>query len=142
MADKKLQIKIATPEKLIFESAADSVTFPAAEGEMTVLPGHMPLVARLLSGDIVVRNDGKEIPFVVVGGFAEVNGGSVTILTSFAEDIATITDEHVASARARAEELAAMKGKEEVNFEHFASELERSLTRVKIADKWRNKKYR
>ncbi len=142
MADKKIQIKIATPEKLIFESAADSVTFPSAEGEMTVLPGHMPLVARLLSGDIVVRADGKEIPFVVVGGFAEVNGTSVTILTSFAEDITTITDEHVATARARAEELVQMKDKEEVNFEHFASELERSLTRVKIADKWRNKKYR
>jgi len=139
---KKITIKIATPEKLIFESEADSVTFPSVEGEMTVLPGHMPLVARLASGDIVVKNAGKEIPCIVVGGFAEVNGTSVTILTSFAEDIAAITDEHVASARARADELLKMKDAEDVDFEHFVSELERSLTRVKIADKWRNKKYK
>lgn len=141
MADKKLQIKIATPEKLIFESVADSVTFPAAEGEMTVLPGHMPLVARLLSGDIVVRNGAEETPFVVVGGFAEVNGTSVTILTNFAEDMAT-AQSAAESARARADELVKMKDREDVDFEHFATELERSLTRVKIADKWKNKKYK
>jgi len=35
-----------------------------------------------------------------------------------------------------------MENKELVDFEHFAAELERSLTRVKIADKWRTKKYR
>jgi F-type H+-transporting ATPase subunit epsilon len=105
MEIKKIQIKIATPEKLIYETSADSVTFPSVEGEMTVLPGHAPLVARIASGDIVVRMAGVEIPFLVVGGFAEVNGASVTILTSFAEDIRAITDEHVASARARADEL-------------------------------------
>jgi hypothetical protein len=35
-----------------------------------------------------------------------------------------------------------MENKEHVDYEHFEAELERSLTRVKIADKWRTRKYR
>ena len=49
----------------------------------------------------------------------------------------------IEKAKARAEELKKlMAGKEHVDFEHFEAELERSLTRVKIADKWKNRKYR
>lgn len=46
-------------------------------------------------------------------------------------------------AKARAEELRNMKDAQDVvDFERFEAELERSLTRVKIADKWKGKKYR
>jgi hypothetical protein len=49
----------------------------------------------------------------------------------------------IEKAKARAEELKnLMENKEQVDFEHFEAELERSLTRVKIADKWRTRKYR
>lgn len=141
MAEKKLQLKIATPEKLVYEAAVDSVSIPAAEGEITVLPGHAPVVVRLLSGDIVARSLDEETPFVVVGGFAEVNQESVTILTNFAEDVLA-AEGAIQSARARADELEKMKGRQDVDFGHFASELERSLTRVRIADKWKRKKYK
>ena len=57
--------------------------------------------------------------------------------------ISEISEDVLAKAKARAEELELMKKNNEVvDFEHFESELARSLTRVKIADKWRGKKYR
>ena len=67
----------------------------------------------------------------------------VAVLADFAEHVAHISDEVIAKAKARADELQKlMENKDHVDFEHFESELERSLTRVKIADKWKGKKYR
>jgi F0F1-type ATP synthase epsilon subunit len=91
--------------------------------------------------------DGEHIPMAVAGGFIEVKKEdgvtTVAILADFAEHVSDITDEEIAKAKAKAAELQKLaENKEVVDYEHFASELERSLTRVKIADKWRSKKYR
>ena len=144
---KKLQLKIVTPEKLILEELVDSVTLPTTEGEITILADHIPVVAALTSGDIVAISDGEHVPMAVVGGFVEAKKESdktvVTILADFAEHIGNITEEEIAKAKARAEELKKQaENNEIVDFEHFTTELERSLTRIKIADKWKTKKYR
>jgi len=144
---KKLQLKIVTPEKLILEELVDSVTLPTTEGEITILADHIPIIASLASGDIVAITDGEYVPMAVVGGFVETKKEGdqtvVTILADFAEHIGTITDAEIEKAKAKAEELRKKaENNEIVDFEHFESELERSLTRVKIADKWRTKKYR
>jgi len=151
---KQLQLKIVTPEKLILEELVDSVTIPTTEGEITILPDHIPLIASLASGDIVAIINGEYIPMAVVGGFVETkklapaqSGGNVitevTILADFAEHIGNITEEEIEKAKARAEVLKKQaENNEIIDFEHFETELERSLNRVKIADKWRTKKYR
>jgi len=145
---KQLQLKIVTPEKLILEEMVDSVTIPTTEGELTILPNHVPLVGGLASGDIVARQDEEDIPMALVGGFVEIKNNKdgiteVAILADFAEHIGSISDEEIEKAKAKAEELKKLaENKEIVDYEHFATELERSLTRVKIADKWKNKKYR
>ncbi len=145
---KLLKLKIVTPEKLILEEGVQSVTIPTKEGEITILADHVPLIAPLASGDIVSYVNGEHIPVAVVGGFVEVKNGDngnteVAILADFAEHVGDITDEMIEKAKAKSEELRKLsENKEVVDFEHFESELERSLTRVKIADKWKNKKYR
>ena len=144
---KTLKLKIVTPERIVLEEDVDSVTLPSIEGEITILPGHVPLISALKSGDIVARKGDEVIPIAVVGGFIEIkqtpDGGEVAVLADFAEHVSEISDEAVLKAKARAEELSKMKENEEVvDFEHFESELARSLTRVKIADKWKSKKYR
>ena len=144
---KKLNLKIITPEKLVLEESVDQVTFPTTEGELTVLPEHIPLIANLASGDIVATANGEPIPYAVVGGFVEVKNindvTNVAILADFAEHVSELSDSAIEKAKARSEELRKQsENKEVVDFEHFATELERSLTRVKIADKWRTKKYK
>ncbi len=144
---KQLKLKIVTPEKLILEELVDSVTIPTTEGEITILPDHIPLVASLASGDIVAISNGEHIPMAVVGGFIETKKEnditSVTVLADFAEHVSLITEEEIEKAKAKAEELKKKaENNEIVDFEHFESELERSLNRIKIADKWRTKKYR
>lgn len=149
---KKLQLKIFTPEKQILDEMVDFVTLPTTEGAITILPNHIPLIASLATGDIVATVNGEQVPIAVVGGFIEIKKPHqdekedvtvVTILADFAEHVSNISDAEIEKAKARAEELRLLaKNKEIVDFEHFETELERSLNRVKIADKWRTRKYR
>ena len=148
MSSKKIQLKIITPERLVLEEIVDQVTLPTLEGEITILPEHIPVIVGLKSGDIVAMSGGEPIPFAVSGGFVEVKTGTdgnteVAVLADFAEHVADITDDAIAKAKAKSDELRKqMENAGHVDFEHFEAELERSLTRVKIADKWRTKKYR
>lgn len=147
MSTKQLKLKIVTPEKLILEEEVDQVTLPSTEGELTILPEHIPMIAGLASGDVVAFTNGEQVPLAVSGGFIEVKQvdghTEVAILADFAEHVADITEEAIKHAEAKALDLKKQaENKEIVDFERFATELERSLTRVKIADKWRTKKYR
>jgi len=72
MNNKKLKLKIVTPERLILEELVDQVTLPTTQGEITVLPNHIPLIASLASGDVVATVGGEQVPMAVVGGFIEV----------------------------------------------------------------------
>ncbi|MFA4975140.1 MAG: ATP synthase F1 subunit epsilon [Candidatus Paceibacterota bacterium] len=145
---KQLKLKIITPERLVLEEMVDQVSLPTTLGEITVLPDHIPLVTGLTSGDVVALINNEYVPMAVVGGFIEIKKDEndvtvVAVLADFAEHLSELTDDKIEKAKARAEELKKqMENKEVVDYEHFAAELERSLTRVKIADKWRSKKYR
>lgn len=140
---KQLKLKIITPERTVFEEMVDQVTLPTTEGEITVLPGHIALVSALGSGDIVAKRGEEVVPMAVVGGFIEVKHDEVAVLADFAEHVSEISEDALTKAKARAQELELMKKNNEVvDFEHFESELARSLTRVKVADKWRGRKYR
>lgn len=145
---KQLKLKIVTPEKLILEEMVDQVSLPTTEGEITILPGHIPLIAGLKSGDVVAFTSSEHVPVAVVGGFVEIKQNKqgeteVAVLADFAEHVAEISDVAIEKAKVRSLELKKqMENKEHVDFEHLEAELERSLTRVKIADKWRTRKYR
>ena len=124
------------------------MSLPTTEGEITVLPDHIPLIAGLSSGDVVAKSNGEDVPIAVTGGFLEVKKNDkgeteVAVLADFAEHVYELSDEAIEKAKARAAMLKkAMENKDIVDFEHFSAELEASLNRVKIADKWRTKKYR
>ncbi len=145
---KQLKLKIVTPERLVLEEIVDQVSLPTTLGEITILPEHIPLITELKSGDVVALVNGEYIPIAVVGGFIEVKNGEngnteVAVLADFAEHMSELSDVAIEKAKTRAEELKKqIENKEIVDYEHFEAELERSLTRVKIADKWRTRKYR
>lgn len=145
---KLLKLKVVTPERLVLEDLVEQVTLPTTGGELTILPNHIPIIIGLASGDIVAKLGDEYLPMAVVGGFLEVNKDSdgttlVVVLADFAEHVSELSDEKIEQAKLRSLELRQqLENNEIVNFEHFESELERSLTRIKIADKWRVRKYR
>ncbi len=85
MADEtnQLRVRLVTPERILFEHAADAVELPSKSGYMEVLYGHAPLVAELGAGDVTLHGgpDGDQI-YNVSWGFAEVLPDRVTILAS------------------------------------------------------------
>ncbi len=145
---KQLKLKIITPERLILEEMVEQVTLPTTLGEITILPDHVPLITEIESGDIVALANGEYVPMAIAGGFLEVKKDesgvtNVVVLADFAEHVSELSEKKIEQAKKRAEELyKQMENKEHVDFEHFESELERSITRIKISDKWRSRKYR
>jgi F-type H+-transporting ATPase subunit epsilon len=148
MSTNQLKLKIITPERLVLEELADQVSIPTVVGEITVLPNHIPLVVELAKGDIVSYINKEPKPYAVVGGFIDIKKNEdgiteVAILADFAEHVSDLSEEKIREAKERSEQLKKeMENNQVVDFEHFQAELERSLTRVKIADKWKSKKYR
>jgi len=99
-----LQLDIVTPEKRVFSQEVDSVTLPGSEGELGILPQHIPLVTALKPGELVYAKGGKSEPYAVGSGFAEVTGQRVSVLTDMAMGEADIDEKSVEDALKRAQE--------------------------------------
>lgn len=69
-------------KEILFDGSAVSVSVPGAEGELTVLKNHIPLITLLKTGQIKVKVDNKEHLFNVQRGLLEVNSARTTILVS------------------------------------------------------------
>jgi F-type H+-transporting ATPase subunit epsilon len=75
-----LHLEFVSPESVLFSGDVDQVDLPGAEGDLGVLPGHAPMVTALRPGIVTVFRDNTRVPFVVVGGFAEVGPAGLTVL--------------------------------------------------------------
>ncbi|WP_134679750.1 F0F1 ATP synthase subunit epsilon [Paracoccus ravus] len=80
MADT-MQFDLVSPERNLLSVPVREVRLPGAEGDLTAMPGHAPAIVNLRPGLVtVVKADGSDTEFAVTGGFAEINGESVTLL--------------------------------------------------------------
>jgi F-type H+-transporting ATPase subunit epsilon len=78
----QLNCIVVTPEETALEQKAESIVLPLYDGEIGILPGHSPLIGRLGFGEMRIRSDGKESRYYVDGGFVQVAGDVVSVLTS------------------------------------------------------------
>ena len=69
-----LTLEIVTPEAKVYSDTIDSVVIPTVEGEIGILPGHIPLLTQVDDGELRVTKEGKTVLLVVSGGFAEIDG--------------------------------------------------------------------
>jgi F-type H+-transporting ATPase subunit epsilon len=75
-----LHFEFVSPESVLFSGDVDQVDLPGSEGDLGILPGHAPLVTTLRPGIVTIIREGAREPVVVVGGFAEVGPGGLTVL--------------------------------------------------------------
>ena len=101
----KLNVDIVTVEGRRFQGEADFVVAPGVEGELGILPQHIPLLTPLATGTVKVRNNGEEQFFFVSGGFLEVRPDQVTVLADAAERAEDIDEARAEEARRRAQAL-------------------------------------
>jgi len=98
-----LKLEITTPTGQVYSKEVDMVTLPGQEGEMGILPMHVPLIALLGDGEIVARRGNEEDRVLVTRGCAEITPNRVAILTVFATDSSAIDEKKAEEARAKAE---------------------------------------
>jgi F-type H+-transporting ATPase subunit epsilon len=104
-----MKLNIVTPEKKIFEDEVDSVSLPTLQGEITILPHHVPLMTQIKPGELTIRHKDKSEHLVTGGGFVEITGNRVSVLTDLAESSDQISLEKAEEAKKRAEEAIANK---------------------------------
>jgi F-type H+-transporting ATPase subunit epsilon len=75
-----LHFEFVSPETVLFSGDVDQVDLPGIEGDLGVLPGHAPMVTLLRPGIVTIMREGQREPVIVVGGFAEMGPGGLTVL--------------------------------------------------------------
>lgn len=76
-----MKLRILSVTGTLLEAEADSVTVPAADGQLGILRGHSPMIAALRAGEIRYGRAGTQERFPVSGGVLEVSGDLITVLT-------------------------------------------------------------
>lgn len=105
MADK-MQFDLVSPERRLASMQVSALQIPGADGDMTAMPDHAPMITTLRPGILRVEggDDGDQAYFVT-GGFADVAGPTTTILAEQALPVGEVTgdlmDQLIADATAK-----------------------------------------
>ena len=134
----KLQLKIVSQERELLDTSVDQLTVPTVEGEITILPGHIPLVSRLKPGELRYGADKKQSIVIVSRGFITVAAGNqVTVMVDSAVEEREISLAAAEQAVKRAEEIVKLSGdqRERVKAE---AELRWALLQLNMAERSKN----
>lgn len=113
MADT-MQFDLVSPERRLASLQVNAVQIPGADGDMTAMPNHVPVITTLRPGVLRVEAPGDTTEYVVTGGFAEITGAGVSVLAEKVVPLSGMTradvDELVATARASYDAIHAEHG--------------------------------
>ena len=126
-----MRLEIVTPDGKAYSDDVEMVTLTGVQGEMGILPQHIRLMTKIVPGEMVVRKDGRDMSIAVGGGFVEITGTRVSVLTDMAVAADRIDEAKVEEARRRAE----ARLREKLSDEEVASTnaaLARSLAQLKV----------
>lgn len=105
-----LKISIVTPEADVLDVECDEVIVPGTNGELGMLPQHIPLITALRPGVLTTIKDGRKQYFFVGSGFAEIDDDRISILAGSCEPAETIdvprAKQAMAKAQSRLDQLA------------------------------------
>ena len=129
-----IYLEVVTPYGVILKEDVDSFSVTTTEGEIGVLPHHIPLFTNLAPG--VLRYWKGEIPYfmAVMDGFLEVAEGNRAVLLSSAAEQATDIDQLRATEAKKVAQASLSKQTEDIEYSESEAALQRSLIRLKALD--------
>jgi F-type H+-transporting ATPase subunit epsilon len=128
----KLRLEIVTPEAKKFSDDIDMVVVPGVEGELGILPLHVPLMTRLMPGEVRITKDGKQTELVIGTGFVEVSQTQVSILTDMAMADTEVDEQAAEEAVKRAEARVKEKDLNKEEVAEIEGAIARSLAQLKF----------
>lgn len=129
---------IVTPAAKLYSDDVYMVVVPGAEGEMGFLQNHVPLVSVLADGVVRIQNEkesGDTHRFAVQGGYVEVTGAKVIVLTDRALETSDIDENAVRTQLADLEADLASKSKEEAAKTTLAIDIDWCRVQLRAVEK-------
>ena len=135
MAEMSFKLNIVEPDGVFYEGEIDMLEFNTTEGEIGVLPGHIPMTVIIKPGIMTIYETGKEEKRAAIhAGFAEILPDKVTILAEIAEWPEEIDVKRAEEARIRAERRISGNG-EATDMFRAELALKKALLRINLAGK-------
>ncbi|UQZ87916.1 F0F1 ATP synthase subunit epsilon [Deltaproteobacteria bacterium Smac51] len=141
MSDRRIQLRIVTPDKTVVDMPVEAVGAMGSEGAFTALPGHLPFLTDLQPGLLWYRTEGHNRDLAVSGGFIEILPDKAVVLADSADYLDEIDVERAERALKRAQErLAAAKAEADdaeaglkTDISRATASINRATTRIKLA---------
>lgn len=129
---KDLRLVLVTPETTLLDEHVEALRFPLYDGQIGVLPGRAPLVGRLGYGELHITEAGGTKSYFVDGGFVQVKGSVVSVLTNRAQPAKTLDSKQAENELQTAQHL---KAKTDEEFAKKFAALERARRKLALARK-------
>jgi F-type H+-transporting ATPase subunit epsilon len=126
-----LLLEIVTPDAVVVSEDVEMVTMQAVEGQIGVLPHHVPLLTQIVPGEMIVRKGGRDRFLAVGEGLVQITGDRVAIVTDMAVPADNIDEARAEEARQR----AAARLRDKISDEEHATvnaSLARSLAQLQV----------
>ena len=138
---KKIPFTLATPLGPVYQGEVDEIVLTTKEGEITILPHHVPLVSLLEIGHVLIKRNGEENYFAIDGGIVDVrHDGSVIVLSQRSENAREIDTERAERAMERAKKYMREAGeREKVDYRRLQYLLKKEENRIRVAKKGHRK---
>ncbi len=134
-----LHLEVITPERKVYEDDVDMVIAPGSDGYLGILPHHAPLLTSLGPGEFRVKRGGVEEVLAVFGGFMDVRGDRVVILTDAAEHALDIDVQRAQEAHDRARKELQAGPPSAADEQRARASLQRALVRIRVSERRRRR---
>src|SRR5258706_9610278 len=126
-----LTLRVITPERITLDTQVQSVRLPGVDGQLGILPRHAPMAAALGAGLLRFNAEGKHALLFVAGGFAEVRGDALRVVTDAGEHPAEIDEARARGAEQRARARLAAGGDTPIDTARAEAALRRAIWRLR-----------
>ncbi|WP_288740928.1 F0F1 ATP synthase subunit epsilon [uncultured Rheinheimera sp.] len=134
-----VQLDVVSAEERIFSGLVESIQVTGSEGELGILPGHIPLLTGIKPGMVrIIKQFGEEHLIYVAGGVLEVQPHSVTVLADVAVRAEDLDEQAALAAQKRAEEAMQHAGAD-FNYAEAAAQLAEAIAQLRLIQKLRKK---
>lgn len=129
--NKGYQLRIVTPERVFYEGEVEMVEFNTTEGQIGVLPGHIPMTVIVKPGILTITEPDGVKEAALHAGFAEILQDKITILAEIIEWPEEIDESRAESALQRAKERLERRDSH-TDLARAETALERAIARIEV----------
>lgn len=135
-----MHVRILTMDGAMFDGQAEELAVTTESGDITILPGHEPLLTIVRPGAVHVRSETGEQTYVTFGGMLEVDGAHADLLSDEAEHSDALVEHEIEEALAHARQLVE-NAKDKKSLHHAQTLVDRHAVRLGVARLRRRRKH-